>query len=357
MSWGILLLAAVLIAAAQRFWAPFALTRLRFRGSCDRLLVEPDQTVVWSGTVENRARLPIPFVRLRESLPEEARILEDTGWKDKHCRKGLRKWYIEERLSLGPRQSSTRTVRLQFSRRGVYSLDGVTLSAGDLLGFQEAQKFETGGTVVVMPRLTRVRRSLDALGGFLGDISVRRFIAEDPILTVGFRDYTGHEPMKSISWIRSAAAGQLQVRQYDHTAQRNVVILLNLEGARDETLEECLRLMRTACQLLERKKIPYGLRTNGDLPGPVGKLFSMPEGLGSRHLNTILFALGQATGTCYCSFRLLARQTLLHRKSNESYIVITTAPDGATRSVIRTLEAACGNPVCLLTAEAGEGTP
>ena len=46
--------------------------------------------------------------------------------------------------------------------------------------------------------------SADVLSGFLGDVSVRRFIYEDPVLTTGFREYTGREPMKHISWTQSA---------------------------------------------------------------------------------------------------------------------------------------------------------
>ena len=43
------------------------------------------------------------------------------------------------------------------------------------------------------------------LGGMIGDISVNRFIFEDPMLTIGFSDYTGREPMRDISWTRAPA--------------------------------------------------------------------------------------------------------------------------------------------------------
>lgn len=251
-------------------------------------------------------------------------------------------------MTLRGRRSLTRNVTVAFDKRGVYQIGAYQLSAGDLLGFRESKCHGTGQKVVVMPQLSRQQAAMDAVGGFLGDVSVRRFILEDPILTVGFRDYTGREPLRAISWTRTARSGTLQVKQYDHTAERHVVVLLNTEGADGPQLEECLRLTRSVCERLEQQKIPYGFRTNANLPGPVGKVHAMVEGLGERHLNTILYGLGCADGTCFHSFRYLTQQTLKKRKSSESYIVITPDDTGSARHCIQALSAAVGNPVCVL---------
>lgn len=353
MSVGIFLLALIALVILEKLWTPAALKALRFRGSTDLPLAEPGQVVTWSGTVENESRLPIPFVRLRESFPAQAQVSGDRQWIENHCQKGIREWYVEEKMSLKPRQSRTRKVSFSFSRRGEYVIGSYQMSAGDLFGIQERRKGDRGHQrLVVMPELPRDHRALEALGGFLGDISVRRFILEDPILTVGFRDYTGREPMKAVSWTRTAMTGSLQVKQYDHTAERTAVILLNVEGGTPEELEACFRLTRMACEQLEKKKISFGLRTNGNLPGPVGKLSWLAEGLGSRHVRTILYALGRADYTCFYSFRYLTEQTLLHRKNNEAYLLITPPLKEEGRNCLGILESAAGNPVCVLVGEA-----
>ena len=41
------------------------------------------------------------------------------------------------------------------------------------------------------------------LGGFLGELSVNRYLYEDPILTAGYRPYTSGDPMRSIAWKQS----------------------------------------------------------------------------------------------------------------------------------------------------------
>lgn len=354
MSWLILGLVALVLLVLERIWAPHALKSIHYRGSCDHTIAEPGEIVTWSGTVDNSSRLPIPFVRLIQRFPNEAVIQAEEIWINTHCNRSMLQWYVEEKMTLGPRQGRTRQVRLSLNRRGVYRLGYYQLSAGDLLGFREAVKTGDPIEIVIIPERSKNLKTLNAVGGFLGDISVRRFILEDPILTVGFRDYTGREPMKAISWTRTATAGKLQVRQYDHTAEQHVMILLNVEGASEGELEECFRLMRSVCEELEQKKIPYGFRTNGNLPGPVGKLFWMAEGLGSRHMNTIFYGLGRADGTCFYSFRYLTGRTLQHRKSNESYIVVTPPLTDKSAPCIRSLEAAVGNGICVLIAKEEE---
>lgn len=335
-------------------WASYALKTLDVHSSCDHTLAEPDQLVTWSSTVDNYSRLPMPFVRLLLDFPIEANLKAETDWKQVHCQKNLFSWYAEYRMTLRGRCSVTRDVTISFPERGVYKIGACQLGAGDLLGFREERRRAEAKKIVVMPRLSKQQTAVDAVGGFLGDVSVRRFILEDPILTIGFRDYTGREPLRAISWTRTAqAAGALQVKQYDHTAEHHVVVLLNTESADETQFEECLRLTRSVCEKLEQRKIPYGFRTNGNLPGPVGKIQSMEEGLGQRHLDTILYGLGCADATCFYSFRYLTRQTLKKRKSNESYIVITPEDNGVAHACIQELSNAVGNQVCVLTGSKG----
>lgn len=348
MTFLVLLVVILGFALLESKWAGYALKSLDIHTRCDRPLAQPDQPITWSATVDNYSRLPIPFVRLTQTFPSDARIMAEKGWRNSFYKETLLSSYTEYRLSLRGRRSVTRNVTVSFKERGVYKIGSYQLSAGDLLGFREAKCHGGGQKIVVMPHLSRQQAAIDAVGGFLGDVSVRRFILEDPILTTGFRDYTGREPMRSISWTRTAQSGRLQVKQFDYTAERHIVVLLNTEGADEQQLEECLRLTRSVCEKLEQKKIPYGFRTNANLPGPVGKVHSMMEGLGERHLNTILYGLGCADNTCFHSFRYLTRQTLRKRKGSESYIVITPDDKGSARSCITELSNAAGSPVCVL---------
>ena len=351
MIWVLLLLAGALLAVAQHFWAGETLRKLSLESSGECLLAEPGQKIIWHATLQNKSRLPALFARLQLHFPVSTVFTAKDSWIRSHCRQTLQYWHVEEKFSLLPKKSITRSVTFSLPERGQYHVGSYRLSAGDLLGFREEAMNGPGGTVVIMPREALSKKTIDALGGFLGDRSVRRFILEDPVLTVGFRDYTGREPMKAISWTRTATAGAMQVKQFDHTAEQTAMVLLDVEGGQPEELEGCFRLMRSVCQYLEQQKIPYGLRTNGSLPGPLGQMFFLAEGLGSNHLNAILYGLGRADYACYHSLRYLTQQTLQHRKQNEAYILITPKVTESVSTYIRQLRSAMGNPVCVLTGE------
>lgn len=356
MSWLLIAIAAVLLILADRYWGPYALRKLRVGAECDQILTEPGQVVTLHTRVENHSRLPVPFIRLKMIFELDVSILGEERWLRRHCTRGIQLQTVEERLSLMPLRSAMWDLRFTCKHRGPVRVGRARLSAGDLLGFRETVEEHPHTTVVVMPDRSRDRQALEAVGGFLGDISVRRFILEDPVLTVGFRDYTGREPLKSISWTRTAVTGTMQVKQYDHTAEQTVMVLLNVSGAKKEELEACFRLTRSVCETLERRKIPFGLRTNGNLSTPTGKLFHLAEGLGTSHLNAVLYGLGMADDTCYRGFASLVKQALKGRRNQEAYIVITPPPDAAAHAAIRELEKGSNSPVCVIVGREQEAT-
>ena len=56
---------------------------------------------------------------------------------------------------------------------------------------------------------------------------MNRFIMEDPVLRLGYRDYTGREPIKQISWTQTARMGRMMVSCQDYTVERTVTVMLN----------------------------------------------------------------------------------------------------------------------------------
>ena len=344
----ILVLVVIGLVVLEDKWAVHAMRSLIARNGCQSILVEPGEKVIWSATVENHGRLPVPFVRLVQDFSDEVCLEENDTWRKRYWRKNTFSWSCEYRMTLKARRSTTRNMAISFTKRGVYTVGSYQLNIGDLLGFREVRQFADGQKIVVMPHHSAQQTAVDAVGGFLGDVSVRRFILEDPILTIGFRDYTGREPMRAISWTRTAQSGTLQVKQYDHTAERHVVVLLNVEEADEAQFEECLRLARSVCEKLEQHKIPYGFRTNGFLPGLMGNVSSVQEGLGQQHLKTILYGLGGADRTCFYSFQHMTRQTLKKRKMSESYIVITPNDSASAHRCIQQLSNAVGHEICVL---------
>lgn len=346
-----LLCLAALIGYLQTDGAARTLRRLRYRAECDVSLVEPEQPVTLISCAENHSRLPALFIRVTESLPPEATILAAPGWVEAHTHAGRAEVSVSDVMSLLPRRRRTSELRFTLPRRGWYRLGKATIGVGDFLGLKEEfRRDNTRLEVVVMPRRCEIPAITQVLGGFLGEISVRRFILEDPVLAVGFREYTGREPMKSIAWNQTARTGALMVKQYDHTVDASVSVLLNTEGGTETDIERCYSITRTVCEELERKGIPYEFRTNGDLAGPVDNLSAVAEGLGQQHLRTILYGLGRGNCRALSSFEKLIARTTRRKRSNLGYILITPPLSDEQAKLAGRLRGE-GSSLCILTGE------
>lgn len=348
MIWLFIACLLALVLVLEQYWADQALGKLRYFCSCSDLLAEPEQVVTFTSGVENPWFFPVMYIRITTFLPPEAVPLDRSDSVLRPVNQWTTQLCVEDTTYLLPRRRQVNTLRFSLPRRGWYRLGSAVLTVGDFLGLKDsARPIDNFGEVVVIPRRCENSDVLRTLGGFLGDISVRRFILEDPLLTVGFREYTGREPMKSISWTQSARVGRTLVKQYDYTVDTTVTVLLNAQDGTLEQMEECYSVTRTVCEELEHRGIPYDFRTNGDLTGPMGPMTHVSQGLGQQHLRTILYGLGRATGKHIFSLENLVDQALRTARTNQSYLLVTP-PLSPNQQYLHGRLRTAGGEVCLL---------
>ena len=337
-------------------WASQGYMQLTAESRLDRHVAEPGEMATLTVTVANRAKHLTTFVRDIENLPGEADIYDNEDWLNLHRQKLVSSQYINKSYYLTPLSQRTGTVKFSIQKRGSYIIGRRSISAGDLLGLREQEGFaDTAEQFVVYPHRSEDIGKLTILGSFLGEISVRRFIMEDPILTVGFNDYTGREPMKSISWKRTAMTGSLQVNNYDHTMDQKVMVIVNTELGDPDELEEVFSTTRVVCEQLEDRRIAYSILTNGRFEGNMGVYSYLPEGIGESHLANILFSLGCADYSCFMQFdRMIERALRLTSGIDEtSYIIVSPKLQPAGREALALLKGKADGRVTFL--DCGKG--
>ena len=324
---------AAAVILMQFFAAPRALRQLHYEYSFDTALAEPDEKIAYTGKLSNNGFLPVSYITLASLLPEGAVITGRKTNRDAH------------RLFLLPHRSSRHSLTFSLPGRGVYRGGRYYLETGDFLGFKSRVISERiAAEIIVMPRKCEDESVVKTLGGYIGDISVRRFIIEDPMLTVGYREYTGREPMKKISWPQSARTGKLMVKNSDYTVDINVAVVLNMASGSAGEKEKSLEIVRTVCEQLEEKRIPYQFFSNGD----IGEL---EEGLGRKHLNALMRELGRSGLFSYYSFDSLIERCIRERKRGRSYILITPPLSDENRAELARLSAGSDHEPCILEAE------
>lgn len=277
---------------AEKYSLRHVFDRLRVQTETDRVVVEPGEAFCWQLTMENGKAMMVPFLEVRESVPEGLCFAPEGTSVEEKPGSG----YFTT-LYLGGKEKMVLTRQVSLPNRGRYFFRGCRLRAGDLMGLKDTvQTQEALAEVVVKPKRLSSLTLAQTLGGFLGERSVEHSLWEDPVLTIGFRDYTGREPFRAISWMESARQAHLVVRQYDHTLELSCTVLFCISSDDREKFELCCQAARQVCETLEEQRIAYDFQTNAVIAGTMGNWRSVGNGQGRGHLETVLEGLGRMTG-------------------------------------------------------------
>lgn len=286
---------AVLALYAQKWYLEKCLDSVKEDHWMDKAIVEQDETFHIVLSMKNMGRGFVPYLKVTEWMPHKMQLKMEGS----NVSQGPQGTQVSYTTWLRPRQEVRKYLPVSAPERGRFFLREMVLAGGDFLGLSERDRnYSAFREVVAVPRPAPEQAVGEVLGGFMGDVSVRRFIMEDPVLTLGYREYTGREPMKMISWSQSARGMGLMVKKYDYTLEPAVSVLLNVESTaenREEEIERCYSLARTVCETLEDRGIQYDFATNAVIAGAMSDLSTMSEGLGRRHFEGVLEALGRAT--------------------------------------------------------------
>lgn len=323
----------VVVLLLQFAVTPKASRHLWLRYTFDTQLAEPGEKIVFNGRLMNNWFLPILFINFYEYMPEGASIPGKEGNSEARS------------LFLLPHSSFRHSLVFTLPKRGVYKTGKYYVQTGDFLGFKSwvtSDEIECG--ITVMPKLCTDEPVLRILGGYIGDISVRRFIMEDPVLTVGYRDYTGREPMKKISWTQSARMGELIVKNSDFTVDANAAVVLNMASGSDAEKEKSFEIVRTVCERLEQERIPYQFLSNGDAG-------NLEEGFGKKHLDQLMTNLGRSNLYGFFPFDSLIERCIRERKRSRSYFVISAPLSEEERNALARLRRYSEYEICVLEAE------
>ena len=325
----------IILFIAQNRSKKLGLTGIKYSYKLSKNAVEINEQLEMVSTITNESRRFIPFIRLSETIPDGAKLPHNpTPIKQKYFADDEKTY--SSTIYLMARSRLKRKLKLSFDKRGWYVFNGATLYGGDYLGLGTMpESFKTARTITVYPEPVNSLQLQQIIGGFLGDISVRRFIMEDPVLTIGTREYTGREPMKQVSWKHTARTNQMMVKQFDYTTEMVVTVVLDVEQPKgkmftDEQFEICYSLARSIAQYLDKAKVPFDFTTNALITGlsAIEKNSTrVSQNLGIAHLRFVLEKLGRASYGTNESFAELVEKLQSGRKQQQNHSIIIISPE------------------------------
>ncbi len=365
----LLILFALILFLVERYYLQNGLSRIYYDVSVSQALLEPEEEFIIRSTIENHKPLFLPYLSMEESLPYEIQIAE-TEQVDRDSTglqvftnttsaqyEQIRNAYLKSSFYLMPNQKFTREVRASLPCRGRFLFRGCNLHGGDFLGLSDSDRsFPTTREVVVMPKRAPIPDIGRLVGDFLGDLSVNRFIFEDPMLTIGFSEYTGREPLRDISWSQTARMGRTMVKNYDHTVDLSLTILLNVQSANsnsddDRAVETCISMVRSLCETLEEQHIKYSFLTNAIPVGMIGGADEIEQGNGNRHFFAMMEMLGRLTSIGAKPFSNTILRACRTSEQGRHHILVTPEWNPEWAEPMRLLEKLSDGHILTLTPE------
>lgn len=288
---------------------------LTYKMEIEKKTFEIGEEIELASIIENKKPLTVSFLKVEERFPKGFNVERNT--------------YTS---FIMPYQRVKRTYKIFGEERGFYRIKNVRLELGDFIGFNSSyEDIEIREDIIIFPKKIELKDSIVPIGSLNGDISVKRWIIDDPLMTAGIREYTGNEPQNFIHWPSSAKYNSLMVRNFDFTTDNSVLIFLNIESIKPywkdidkDRIEKAISITRAAMEEFEELRIPYGFVSNAYNSGSssVRGHFYYP-GLGTNHLYYFLEVLGSVNYIASSTFEDTLKE-ISKRQGNYTTVIIVT---------------------------------
>lgn len=310
--------------------------------------------------ISNRKAMPMPWLRL-ESLMHAGLRFQSQSNLD--ISSGELFQNHKSLFSLMPYTRITRKHKVLCLKRGCYDLQTATMTSGDLLGVfisYQTLYFDKETRLLVYPEPIPLEDIPLPSHSWQGDVSVRRWVVDDPFRISGVREYRYGDTMNAINWSATARAGRLQVHQRDFTADHRIMIYLNFEITENmwgavtdpERIEKGISYAAALAETCIGRGIDTGFGCNGCVIDQPKEPVRLPPSGGDAHLTDLYETMAMLLIERTIGFAEFIEYDLLQGTSNTDFILITSyVSDKMERQIERLRQN--GNAVQIVMLEEG----
>ncbi|WP_028563345.1 DUF58 domain-containing protein [Paenibacillus pinihumi] len=285
------LLVTVVQSVIYTYWGQRRLSYSR-RFSTDRCF-QGDQ-IEMVEQIANYKLLPLPWLKVESLLHAGLRFERQSNLEisEGHFMQNHRSLF-----NLMPYTKITRRHKMTCTRRGIYRMDAVSLTCGDVLGIRSTtNRIHVGFELKVYPKPLPLSGLTLPSQSWQGEQIVKRWIVEDPFMTAGTREYRSGDSMKGINWKATARTGALQVHKRDYTADHRLMLVINIEDHEqmwntvneEQRVEWAISYAAGVASYAARQGMEFGFLINAcQLDKPKAPVRLEPQG-GHPQLNRLL---------------------------------------------------------------------
>jgi len=265
-----------IVTGISWLWNSFSLAGLYYDRHFSEQRAFQGETVEITLQVRNQKLLPLTWLTIHDIFPPELSVTDVA-----HEEKGM---IVNPATNLaefhsfwmpGAFQRLARTFRIDCTVRGFHDFGPATVSTGDGFGFFDSKgQLPTKQRLIVYPKLYGVAElDLPSKNPF-GEVRATQSLFEDPLRTVGVREWQTWDSQRRVHWKATARHQQMLSRVYEPSEELQVQIFLNVttferhwHGYIPELQERAISVAGSLATIADAQRLPVGLIANGVLPG------------------------------------------------------------------------------------------
>jgi uncharacterized protein (DUF58 family) len=289
----------LIISGIALWWKKHALDAVGYQRKFHYLRGYPGELIDMQIEVENRKFLPMPWLRVQDSVPNSVGPQDESLLRPTHIQDiGM----LISLFSLRWFERDRRFFSLLLRKRGVYRLGPARLESGDLFGlFEQTDESGSVNYLTVFPEPLSFQALPLPSDDPFGPRPMRRRLYEDHNQPMGVRDYHPEDDFRRIHWPATAHTGTLQVKVFQPISARVLVVCLNVmtfphywEGTNPELLEHLVKVAATIAERAMQDGYRVGMVSNSSL-AHADQPFRVPPGRSPNQLVNLLTALASVT--------------------------------------------------------------
>jgi uncharacterized protein (DUF58 family) len=347
----------LLVAAVSRVWERYCLVGLGYTRTLEQTRAFFGEEIPLTVEIRNDKPLPLAWLEIEDTVPDRRLTFTPAHTGPSHIPS---RRLLGMLLSVRWYERVRRHYTVKCDARGWHPFGPATLRTGDVFGLA-TRELEIPGEdyLLVYPKIVPLESlGLPASNPF-GDVPLRRqWLFEDPMRTVGVRDYRPGDSPRRLHWKATARApGQaLQVKLLEPTTTHRLHVLLNVstsehnwswQGYDPEALEAAITTAASVANWATERGYLIGLAANA-------KLFHssvavrLPPSRDPRQLMHVLEALAKLV-----PMATMSSQALVELESHElaygtTVVMVTAVASPEMLQQLRRLKRGGHQPAMLL---------
>jgi uncharacterized protein (DUF58 family) len=219
----------LLVAAVSYLWQRYCLHGLTYQRRLGQERAFFGEQVPLTVEVVNEKPLPLPWVEVEDTVPGGTLTLNPAHVGPSHI-PGRR--MLGMLLSVRWYERVRRHYTITCGARGVHAFGPANLRTGDVFGLTTQElPIDKEDYLLVYPKVVPLEQLRLPAGSPFGDVPLKRqWLFEDPMRTVGVRQYRPGDSPRRLHWKATARAPDqaLQVKLFEPTTSHRLHILLNV---------------------------------------------------------------------------------------------------------------------------------